>query len=130
MTFIKTIKVWIAEKSGQSLNLTFALKVRFVRCTYRTTASRCSLDPLKISFLGIFYCSLTLLLKQKSLSVSFETYTCLNQVSIKVKSGATVQVNTWTTTWLPSLPRHLPQQLHLLNSLHLIIQVVIMFISG
>ena len=53
------------------------------------------------------------------------TYTCLNQVSIKVKSGATVQVNTWTTTWLPSLPRHLPQQLHLLNSLHLIIQVFI-----
>ena len=129
MTFIKTIKVWIAEKSGQSLNLTFALKVRFVRCTYRTTASRCSLNPLKISFVGIF-CFLTFLLKQKSLSVSFETYTCLNQVSIKVKSGATVQVNTWTTTWLPSLPRHLPQQLHLLNSLHLIIQVVIMFISG
>ena len=130
MTFIKTIKVWIAEKSGQSLNLTFALKVRFVRCTYRTTASRCSLDPLKIYFVGIFCCFLTLLLKQKSLSVSFETYTCLNQVSIKVKSGATVQVNTWTTTWLPSLPRHLPQQLHLLNSLHHIIQVVIMFISG
>ena len=53
------------------------------------------------------------------------TYTCLNQVSIKVKSGATVQVNTWTTTWLPSLPRRLPQQLRLLNSLHLIIQVFI-----
>ena len=53
------------------------------------------------------------------------TYTCLNQVSIEVKSGATVQVNTWTTTWLPSLPRRLPQQLRLLNSLHLIIQVFI-----
>ena len=60
-------KVLIAEKSGQSLDLTFALKVRFVRCTYRTTASRCSLDPLKISFVGIFD-FLTLLLKQKSLS--------------------------------------------------------------
>ena len=59
MTFIKTIS-WIAEKSGQSLNLTFALKVRFVRCTYRTTASRCSLNPLKISFVGIFFCFLTL----------------------------------------------------------------------
>ena len=129
MTFIKTISLDSRNKSGQSLNLVFTLKVRFVRCTYRTTASRCSLDPLKISFVGIF-CFLTLLLKQKSLSVSFETCTCLNQVSIKVKSGATVQVNTWTTTWLLSLLRHLPQQLHLLNSLHLIIQVVIMFISG
>ena len=122
--FYQSQKFWEQKKSGQSLDLTFALKVRFVRCTYRTTASRCSLDPLKISFVGIF-CFLTLLLKQKSLSVSFDTYTCLNQVSIKVKSGATVQVNTWTTTWLPSLPRRLPQQLRLLNSLHLIIQVFI-----
>ena len=72
--FYQSQKFWEQKKSSQSVDLTFALKVRFVRCTYRTTASRCSLDPLKISFVGIF-CFLTLLLKQKPLSVSFDVHT-------------------------------------------------------
>ena len=128
MTFIKTISL-DSKNSAQYLNLTFAPKGTL--CPVHLQ-DHC-LQVLSWSSENILCRNILFSYsppQTKSLSVSFETYTCLNQVSIKVKSGATVQVNTWTTTWLPSLPRHLPQQLHLLNSLHLIIQVVIMVIHS